>query len=268
MPFFDLVDRDGRVIQQILAESRLEAQSSMAASLDRRIVAAVPAGVSARNDAPDLVAIAEARLAEAFSRLGLTDRQAEQAVLGRDASPLERARVDRLREGLVAGQAFRGDAPQKKGINVDGRQIKGMEPGDSPAPTRSSPNRPTSRTPDSWDMVTPILRREAQAQTAETAGALIRAGYDPNDVARALGLPLRHTGAPPVTVQAAEPPASVTPAPESTTPVAASEAARRADRGEDVELREVTSTEDRIGDAIGRAFCLSEAERGHASRGR
>lgn len=223
-----------------------------------------PASVSARNDAPDLVAIAEARLAEAFSRLGLSDRQAEQAVLGRDASPLERARVDRLREGLVAGQAFRGDAPHKQGINVNGRQLVGMVPGEPQVtgPVRRLKYRGSS---GGWDIAGEVRRREAQAQTAETAGALVRAGYDPNDVARTLGLPLRHTGAPPVTVQATEPTAPAAAAPA---PVAAAEAARRPDRGEDVELREVTSIEDRIGDALGRAFGLTEAERDHASRGR
>lgn len=91
MPTFNYVDVQGRRYAQVIAESRLAALGTREAR-DHRFFDVREAGTggrSARNGDEDLLLLAEARLQEAFERLGLTDREVAQAIRGR-AAPWER----------------------------------------------------------------------------------------------------------------------------------------------------------------------------------
>lgn len=197
---------------------------------------------------------ADARLGEALGRgFGLSERESAQAVAGRDSSSTERARrVEALTE---AGDGLRGDRKPA------GAYFRGKRLPDGMTMTRVSRDA-TERSRrlgqiDVWGGQSQTL--ELQAKEAEIAGTLVRAGYDPNDVARALGIPVRHTGSPPVTVQA-----NRAPTPTQPEQVAATEAARTWGDSELVPLVEVG----RLEAALTRGFGLSEAEARHAGKGR
>lgn len=269
MPTFDLIDRNGRNLGQVDAETGTQAALSEAArqfyglGLDVR---AVPAGsLSTWNAGEQLLEDAEARLAEAFGRLGLSDRATAHALVGRGTSPMDRARTsERLAESHVNVQ----------GHVIDTTPLTPIRPTTTRRPQAPKEHTaPKQRGIYGW-AGKPVAQVAAEV---EIAGALIRAGYDPNDVAYQLGLPLRHTGKLPVTVQGGKPAAAV-PAPEAE-PAAASEAARlfRRDADErttesgrtsgDSELVELRETE-RLEAALQRGFGLTDIEARHAGEGR
>lgn len=229
-----------------------------------------------------LIDEAHARLAEALGRLGLSDVAVGHAIAGRGETALERARRDRLAEaglGLGSGQALREPPPQT-GVNINGRQMgRGMvagepvrrhaaprratpSPGDSPSRGQWAPDVDERGAGAGWDTVTPQLRRAARAEDASTAAALVGAGYDPTDVARALGIPIQAKASTP----APQLPRRVPVAPEPARPerVATTESVRTWGDSEAVTLTET----ERLEAALGTAFGLSEAERRHAGEGR
>ena len=199
----------------------------------------------------------DARLAEALGRLGLSEREAIAGAVGRDGTPMER---HRRAEALT--EAF-GDVGDKTNASVGDnappgaghwrRQGRGWSRG-----ARVGTGAERAAAADRMAAAKPKLLSQV-ATEAEIAGTLIRAGYDADAVATYLGLPVRHTGRLPVTVQAPTTPKS------SAEPVAAAEAARfdAGARSESVPL-----VEDRIGAALGRAFSLTEAETKQAGKGR
>lgn len=131
MPTFDYLDAQGRVYVQAIAESRLDALSSRWAR-DRRFhdvaEAGAGAGAAPASNVEDLVEAAEARLAEAFERLGLTDREVAQAMRGRDLS-WERTRLSDVPPGQGAGN-LQGDPAAGRRIPGSRRLTEPTSPGE------------------------------------------------------------------------------------------------------------------------------------------
>lgn len=265
MPRYTLIDYEGRTLEVLDAPTMVEAERRGRAHGHRSPLARpyrpaddVDLG---RSTGEQLLEAAEDRLAEAFARLGLSDRQVGAAIAGREEQPLDRARrqgAARLREavagssGLGAGQALRGTPDRGEPGAIATPRAPGVYTGDHKlTPDEVARHEQVMRRRESggWDLTAGPRRREALKQDAETAGALVRAGYDPADVARALGIPVRHSGAATVTVQAVSP----APAVESLHT-----------RGDLVPLVEA---EDRLDAALGR-LGLTDAERRHAVNGR
>lgn len=201
---------------------------------------------SAAGDA--LIDAAKARLAEALGRLGLSEVAQGHAIAGRRETPLERARRDRLAEAAGTIQDVR-----RPGRHLAGRRLAD----DEVATVVTKGDKPSG----GWDTASARRAADLRAKDASTAAALVRAGYDPTDVARALGMPIKAKE--PATAPAPQRP-PVAPDPAAPDPVTTTESVRTWGDSEAVTLRET----ERLEAALGAAFGLTEAGRRHAGRGR